>query len=161
MDSDAPDAGQAWLRFGWLSFPLAIAQVGADLCIAPHGTGAWRGPLVAGAGADGGLREVSVTSYQPVPPARYDVRLLPPGNPSCSVDGGAFGTPGGPDGGPPVLPLDFTDLPALVAGESYTLAFFDGVVRPTQRARPRGVHGSVSRVNAHAPMRARKSLGSA
>jgi len=89
-----------------------------DLCLAPHGTGAFQGPLVGAqlaalsdAGlADGGAAGVpfpQASSYAYLPPGRYDARLVAAGSPDCSVG---------------VLAPDDAGLAPLAAGSMTTIA---------------------------------------
>jgi hypothetical protein len=88
---------------------LRVAQASPDappldVCVAPHGTGVFQGPLVgqfaaAAAGDAGGsgdsavpadagaigLAYAQVSAYVPVAPGQYDVRLVAAGATSCSV----------------------------------------------------------------------------
>ncbi|HEY1694423.1 MAG TPA: DUF4397 domain-containing protein [Polyangiaceae bacterium] len=89
-----------------------------DVCVAPHGSGSFEGPLLAqlavslagdaGAPADAaapGLAYAQVSAYVALDPGAYDVRVVAAGNPCASL---------------PLLP-DRTDLPALAAGTYATL----------------------------------------
>jgi hypothetical protein len=79
-----------------------------DFCIAEAGTGAFVGPVLAGAGGLAGISYGHVTKYLDVAPAQYDVRLVAPAAADCSASLGG-------------LP-DFTNLPALPAGAVATIA---------------------------------------
>src|SRR5580704_12402257 len=92
--SDAMDAAptQAMVRFAQLS-PDAPAL---DVCLAAHGTGDYRGPLLAqfaeDAGLPGdasapGLSFAEVSAYFAIEPGTYDVRLVAAGATSCAVGG--------------------------------------------------------------------------
>jgi hypothetical protein len=124
---DADDAGAtmgslpavptlALLRFANWS-PDAPA---ADLCIAPHGTLAFQGPLVAALAtaseSDAGVSGIAfplVSAYSLVPPGRYDVRIVVAGTESCAVGIGQ----------------DATALPVVSAGGAETVALV-GEVAP-------------------------------
>jgi hypothetical protein len=89
-----------------------------DLCIAPHGTSAFEGPVLAGVGAwqidagelddagGVGLPFPEVGAYFAMAPGRYDARIVAAGSMDCSVGIGA----------------DSTALPELVADGFATLA---------------------------------------
>jgi hypothetical protein len=121
-DASAVDASppQTFLRVAHAS-PDAPAF---DLCVAPHGTTTFQGPLIglfaAGLRGDAGpLPEAGptgvsfgqVSAYLPLAPGQYDVRLVPAGGGSCtealvrvrpldvSDGGGEAGE--GPEAGPP------------------------------------------------------------
>ena len=102
--SDAPAAPpQTLLRIAHLS-PDAPA---IDVCVAPHGTTTFQGPLVAGLasslgltastaggaiGNDGGVIGLSfteVSAYISLDPGAYDVRIVAAGASSCDVPLGA------------------------------------------------------------------------
>jgi Domain of unknown function (DUF4397) len=104
--SDASDAAPAHarVRVAHLS-PDAPA---VDFCLAPAGTGQFTGPVLAAAGGRGGLAYTKVTRYLDVPAIAYDVRLVAPASRDCARSLGG-------------LP-DVTGLPALLAGEAFTLA---------------------------------------
>jgi hypothetical protein len=111
----AAGASTASVRVAHLS-PDAPA---VDFCIAPHGTTAFAGPVLAGSGLDGGaagLSYGSVTRYLSVPAAQLDVRLVAPGATSCAAS--LAGLP------------DFTSLPVLPAGAHATLAAIGDVMPP-------------------------------
>ena len=118
-------ATQALLRFANWS-PDAPA---ADFCIAPHGTTAFQGPLLAsraaqlgGASADAGsgaLPFPGVTTYLLVEPGRYDARLVAPGSMDCNAS----------------ITTDATGLPALPVGGLGTIALV-GATNP-QHGQPR------------------------
>jgi Domain of unknown function (DUF4397) len=99
-----PDGPATHVRIAHLS-PGAPA---VDVCVAPHGTDTFVGPVLAGVGDAKGLSYGSVTRYLAIPAGAYDVRIVAPGSASCSENLGG-------------LP-DFTDLPSLDAGSSATLA---------------------------------------
>ncbi len=100
-DTDG-DTEKARVRVAHLS-PDAPA---VDFCIAPAGTQAFAGPVLGGAGAPLGISYANVTRYVEVDAIRYDVRLVAPGAADC---------------GRALVP-DVTDLPALPAGASATIA---------------------------------------
>jgi hypothetical protein len=91
----------------------------ADFCIAPHGTGSFLGPIVAGlsvasdsdAGADG-VPFPFASAYTVVSPGAYDVRIVVGGTPICAV----------------AIHPD-TPLPALAAGGAETVALI-GELQP-------------------------------
>ena len=95
---------------------------GYDVCVAVHGTSSWSGPMLANLIGDaGGLGDASVASIQfpgvtnyllALAPAKYDVAVVAEGAGCAS----------------PVKVA--TDLPALVAGNWYTMAFV-GDATPT------------------------------
>lgn len=126
--ADAADAGppQAYLRVAQLS-PDAPS---ADLCVAPHGTTSFQGPLLAqlsspDAGADAaavGLAYAQVSAYLALAPGPYDVRLVVAGAADCSADASAF------------VP-DVTELPSL-AQNAYVTLLLAGEQQPTS-----GDHG--------------------
>ena len=87
---------------------LSPGAPAVDFCLAPAGSGEFAGPVLAAAGAEGGLSYASVTKYLEVEAMQYDVRLVAPGAADCSTSIGG-------------LP-DFTNLPALPAGASATIA---------------------------------------
>jgi hypothetical protein len=75
-----------------------------DVCVALHGTGSFRGPLLAelaarlnrpaGAGDGGGdggigVSYAQVSAYVALAPGRYDVRLVAAGSTSCAAPGSA------------------------------------------------------------------------
>ena len=100
-DASAPTAN---LRVAHLS-PGAPA---VDFCIAVHGTTAFTGPLMAANGVPAGLSYANVTKYLVVSAAQFDVRIVAPGSTNCATSFGG-------------LP-DVTNLPALPAGSSATIA---------------------------------------
>jgi hypothetical protein len=129
--SDASDGGDALEP--WDSAPPADARKGpfalvrvtnwapsapaADFCLAPHGTGAFDGPLLAALQdglVDGGLdTDASLagvpfpmaSAYVPVAPGRYDARFVVAGSTDCSVGVGP----------------DAISLPAVTAFETIAL----------------------------------------
>ncbi len=102
MDEGATSTAR--LRIAHLS-PDAPA---VDVCIAPHGTGAFSGPLLATAGAASGLSYGNVTKYLDVDAIQYDVRIVAPGSANCDQAVGGL--------------ADITDLPVLPDGASATVA---------------------------------------
>lgn len=120
-DAPAP-APQAFVRIAQLSPDVPPV----DVCIAPHGTTDFQGPLVGQlalslAGGDGGAEDASlpglsypqVSAYLAVTPGPYDVRLVAAGATDCSAGLSADDASGG-------LP-DTTNLPALAYGTYATL----------------------------------------
>jgi hypothetical protein len=82
-----------------------------DLCIAPHGTGGFLGPLIGAlaASTDSGPSGVSfpiVSAYISVPPGQYDARIVVAGASDCAA---GIGT-------------DATSLPTLAASGFATFA---------------------------------------
>jgi hypothetical protein len=88
-------------------------SAGFDACLAPTGTSAWIGPLLAqtfpagslGQGGANGLQFPSVTEYFGVAPGQYDLQVVAPGSTDCTTG---------------LLPV--TRLPALGLGSRTTLA---------------------------------------
>ncbi len=77
-----------------------------DLCVAAHGTSAFKGPLLKAAGVgDAGLAYTQATKYLSLVSGQYDVRVVDGDAISCTV--GRF---------------DATNLPALRPSESVTIA---------------------------------------
>jgi hypothetical protein len=87
---------------------LSPGTPAVDVCVALRGTGAFVGPVLAGAGLAKGLAYGEVTGYLSVPAGTYDVRLVAPGAASCARALAGL--------------ADITNLPALTAGNSTTLA---------------------------------------
>jgi hypothetical protein len=92
-----------------------------DVCIAPHGTGAFQGPMVASLAAssmtDAGSASLSfpfVSAYTVVPPGQYDARIVVAGAGSCAAGIGS----------------DATSLLSLKAGDAETVALV-GDVQPS------------------------------
>jgi hypothetical protein len=77
-----------------------------DFCLAPAGTQAFAGPVLGAAGDPLGIAYGNLTRYFDVDAIRYDVRLVAAGAADCNRA---------------LLP-DVTDLPALPAGASATIA---------------------------------------
>ena len=101
--TDPVVANVAHVRVAHLS-PDAPA---VDFCLAEHGSKAFIGPVLAGAGAPGGVAYGNVTRYLDVRATQYDVRLVAPGSSVCDS---SLGLP------------DFTQLPELPTEGSVTLA---------------------------------------
>jgi hypothetical protein len=114
---------------------LRVAQLSpdlgpVDLCVAPHGTTVFRGPLLAelaaslgdDAGTDAappGLAYPQVSAYLSLDEGTYDVRLVAAGASTCSlpaIEAGTAAFPGTPD---------WTDLPP-VAFNTYTTLLIAG-----------------------------------
>jgi hypothetical protein len=138
---DAPPSPppQAFLRMAQLSPDLPSI----DVCVAPHGTTGFLGPLLAQlagtGGEDGGtdaappgLTYPQVSAYLSLAAGQYDVRLVAAGATSClpsllppnapdDVDGGPgdAATDAAPDGSSSTP--DWTDLPPLAFNTSTTL----------------------------------------
>jgi hypothetical protein len=102
--TDSGPSAEAHVRVAHLS-PDAPA---VDFCLAAHGTTTFTGPVLASKGGSTGISYPSVTEYLAVPAGQYDVRIVAPGSTSCATSLAS-------------LP-DFTDLPALPAGASATIA---------------------------------------
>jgi hypothetical protein len=88
-----------------------------DFCLAPHGTGAFQGPMLASLAAaidEGGVVDAGAaalpfpqaSAYVPVSPQQYDARLVAAGSTSCAAG----------------VAADATNLPVLDAGAFATLA---------------------------------------
>ncbi len=82
-DAGAPD-GPALVRLAHLSPDLPPV----DLCLAPHGTTSFQGPLLGllahpDGGGGGGLSFAQVGAYLPVGAGTYDLRLVPANTSSC------------------------------------------------------------------------------
>jgi hypothetical protein len=139
---------QAMVRFAQLS-PDAPRL---DVCVAPHGTGVFAGPLLAQLAEDAGLPPgasasglsfADVSAYFAIDAGAYDVRLVPAGSTSCvpggSVQAGAGAGAGadagaGPETGAPIgpalpLPPDTTNLPAFALG-GFTTVLLAGDLAP-------------------------------
>jgi hypothetical protein len=116
MGSTPTPPTSALLRFANWSFGAPAI----DICIAPHGTKSFQGPLVAALGATlggdagavgaGGLPFPLVSAYMLVPPGSYDARIVVAGATSCVA---------------PLRP-DTAILP-LAAGAAETVALFGDV----------------------------------
>ncbi len=150
-DADAGPA-PALVRFAWFvggtgaapviqggavvlpPIPLDLGDGGGrayDVCIAPHGTGAWVGPLLAKSSFAAGLHPFDVTKYFQVAPGHYDARIVSAGSTMCDLpDAGApsgaddAGEGGAVDAGAPPS-SDFTSLPPVVAGAAMTAVLVD------------------------------------
>jgi hypothetical protein len=108
-----PPPALAFVRVAnWSSDAPAV-----DVCVAPHGTKSFTGPLVANLTAaidDAGVVEAgapalpfpAVSAYMLLPPAAYDARLVTAGAADCSV--GIIG--------------DATNLPPVTVGQAITIA---------------------------------------
>lgn len=79
-----------------------------DVCLAPAGSGAFAGPVLAKAGVRTGLAYGSVTRYLEIEAQKYDVRIVAPGATSCDTAVGGL--------------ADITNLPVLEAGGKATVA---------------------------------------
>ena len=97
--SEETSSATARVRVAHLS-PGAPA---VDFCLAAAGSGEFAGPVLKA-----GLEYGQVTKYLDVEAMQYDVRLVAPGAADCATSLGG-------------LP-DITDLPALPAGASATIA---------------------------------------
>ncbi len=105
-----------------------------DFCVAPHGTGAFQGPLLGqqanpDGGGGGSVSYGQIGAYLPVDPGAYDVRLVSGGATSCSTGQ----TDAGPDAAAAInapAVADVTDLGAFLAGAHVTL-LVAGVRAPT------------------------------
>jgi hypothetical protein len=108
---DAADAGPA-PGFVRIANMVGNGQLNVgDLCISPHGTNAWVGPLLLGAGQNG-FPSYAVTQYFPAPPGVDDVRVLPSGATACTgSDAGTY--------------FDITTLPAVVSATVSTIVVSD------------------------------------
>jgi len=92
---------------------LALDAGPIDICLAPHGSTSFSGPMLQQAGvAAPGLAYAQATRYLPVPADQYDVRVVAGGAVSCDVG-----------------MVDTTDLPALVADQNVTIAAL-GLMHP-------------------------------
>jgi hypothetical protein len=89
-----------------------------DMCIAPHGTTSFQGPLLSalaaaqGDGGSDGLPFPLVSAYTLVTPGQYDARIVVGGAISCAVG----------------IRADTTDLPVLEVGGAETVALVGEVV---------------------------------
>lgn len=107
-ETSAPPPSVAGIRVAnWSPDAPAI-----DLCVAPHGTSAFRGPMLGsfvGPGDDAGVAALSfpyASAYTYVSPGQYDARLVVAGASDCAAGIGA----------------DVTNLPALSANGYATIA---------------------------------------
>jgi hypothetical protein len=107
--ADAADAAipTSKVRFG--NFSSATGLPALDLCVSPHGTFAWQGPLLGNAGLAAGLAQLQVSSYFTVPSGLVDVRVLYAGS-TCDSDAGVG---------------DFDVHTPIPAGSSITIAIAD------------------------------------
>jgi hypothetical protein len=105
-DDALPSAPQAFLRIAQLSPDLPAV----DVCVAPHGTTAFQGPLLArlaaSLGEDGGTEAAApglvftqVSAYLSLDQGPYDVRLVAAGANSCSSSLPSASAPGDVDSG--------------------------------------------------------------
>jgi hypothetical protein len=128
--SDAGDSGmeEAGPYLGSTPSPPTMALIrvanwssdapAIDLCIAPHGTSAFQGPIVAqlaetsmsDAGAEG-IASPLVSAYTLVAPGQYDARVVVAGSGSCTAGIGA----------------DATALPIVATGGAETIALIGDV----------------------------------
>lgn len=126
LDATTPDAGEGEAAAPTLAL-LRLANWSADspsvdFCMAPHGTGAFRGPILGeaaaaidDAGGDAGsgvLSFPSASAYLSTDPGQYDARLVAGGSVDCSAG----------------LTQDAT-LPALPSGGLETVALL-GAAHP-------------------------------
>ena len=98
-DSNVPDTNvpdtftlpTSTIRFAWFvggGQRLSDGGLGApsyDVCIAPHGTGVWQGPLLAAAAFPEGLQSFDVTNYFTVVAGQYDARIVAAGSATCNL----------------------------------------------------------------------------
>ena len=112
----------------------AVAAPAYDVCVAPHGTGAWEGPLLAASSFAAGLQAFDVTAYFPVAAGRYDVRIVVAGSATCELPDA--GSPPGTDAGDAgedagvvdagsQPSTDFMALPAIASGSALTVVLVD------------------------------------
>jgi hypothetical protein len=106
-DDAAPEAAaptQALVRFA----NLAPDMRAVDVCLAVHGTGAFKGPLLAQSMATAGLPPdanapglsfTNVSGYLAIDPGTYDLRLVVAGSASCTV-GASVAPEAGADANP-------------------------------------------------------------
>jgi hypothetical protein len=128
--SGPADATTGAAEAGDASVPVTVAIVrvanwspdapAIDFCLAPHGTGTFRGPILAGiaaaendGGTDGGasLPFPTVSSYFYMAPGAYDARIVAAGVADCSTGIGA----------------DATSLPPLARDTFVTIALIGSV----------------------------------
>jgi hypothetical protein len=119
-DEDVQPPTLALLRMAnWSADAPAV-----DFCLAPHGTGTFRGPMLGTAAAaineagvvdagSGALSFPHASAYLVVEPAQYDARLVAGGSVDCSTG----------------ITPDATNLPALPTGGLQTVALV-GTVHP-------------------------------
>lgn len=105
LSSDAgpqPEASQPAPRGSLRIAQLSADMPAVDLCVAPHGTTDFQGPLLAqmfapdGGGAGAAYGQVS--GYVAVPVGRLDVRLVAAGSTSCTVGDSDAAAEGGDAG---------------------------------------------------------------
>jgi hypothetical protein len=137
--SDAGDSGtEAGPSLGSMPTPATMALLrvanwstdapAIDLCIAPHGTAAFQGPIVAELAAssmsDGGADGIAsplVSAYVGVTPGQYDGRIVVAGASDCGAGIGP----------------DATTLPSVAVGGSATIALFGSVAAAPGEAKMR------------------------
>jgi hypothetical protein len=86
-----PSTPQTFIRIA--DWTPDAPSAGFDLCLAPAGTSAWAGPLLAqtfppgslGQGGANGLQFPAVTKYFGIAPGRYDIQLVASGATDCST----------------------------------------------------------------------------
>ncbi len=118
-DASARDAAKDVAASPEASSPPAFLRIAnwsrdspaVDLCVAPHGTGGFLGPLIAAlaASTDAGPNGVGfpvVSAYLSVPSGQYDARVVVAGAGNCAVGIG----------------MDATSLPTLAASGFATFA---------------------------------------
>ena len=88
-----------------------------DLCVAPHGTASFTGPVLKGLGITAGLNYPQVTDYLPLPSGNFDVRAVSPNAADCNT--------------PLAGVADATNLPSVSAGSFATLAVLGTVASGT------------------------------
>jgi len=126
--SDAANEGDAEPYIGSLPMPSTMGLLrfanwspdapAFDMCIAPHGTTSFQGPLLSALGAaqsDGGSAGLPfpfVSAYTLLTPGQYDARIVVGGAVSCAVG----------------ILADTTDLPVLEVGDAETVALVGEVV---------------------------------
>jgi hypothetical protein len=103
-----PDAGSTATKANVRVAHLSPDAPAVDFCLAPHGSTSFSGPVLAGLSDAAGLAYPNVTKYLAVDAVQYDVRLVAPASTGCATS--LAGLP------------DFTNLPALPAGSSVTIA---------------------------------------
>jgi hypothetical protein len=100
---DADEPAAASVRIAHVSPDAPVL----DVCVAPHGTGSFQGPLLAqlaaslnaaagtgdagdgGGSAGPGVSYAQVSAYVALAPGQYDVRLVAAGSTSCTASAGA------------------------------------------------------------------------
>jgi hypothetical protein len=123
----APEAGEASPPLPPTQALLRMANWSADspavdFCLSPHGTGNFRGPILAAAAATmgeggvvGALPFPQASSYQLLEPGSYDARLVAAGSVDCAT----------------AIVADDTTLPVLGSGGLATIALV-GAAHPQQ-----------------------------